>query len=293
LYQSEERTFATGERVQFTTPWKEQGISNREMGTVTHLDEYGIIRVKLDHSNRTVGWNLDTYRHLDYAYAMTSHSAQGQTVDRVLIHIDTGDSRIRSLVDESLAYVATSRPRHDAQIFTDNAEALARALSSRHNNSTALSPEQIDRYADKVRKENATMPGVVADYVRQAREEENAIALAEAQDEPEQIMAMDQERENEYAEDTSQERIRDYSEGTWESDFDGLWEHRVNIGRSESGFHYDIESSYQGGEPTIQGWSAEAYPTPQAAETAAAPTLEALIDNGVAEDYEYSEGLSI
>jgi hypothetical protein len=36
-----------------------------------------------------------------------------------------------------------------------------------------------------------------------------------------------------------------------------------------------------------------AYPTPQAAETAAAPMLEALIDNGVAEDYEYSEGLSI
>ena len=114
------------------------------------------------------------------------------------------------------------------------------------------------------------MPGVVADYVRQAREEDNAIETSE---EP--------------------ERIQDYSEGTWESDFDGLWEHRVNIGRSESGFHYDIESSYQGGEPTYQGWSAEAYPTPQVAETAAAPTFDALIENGVAEEYEYSEGLSI
>lgn len=273
LYQPEERTFATGERVQFTTPWKEQGISNREMGTVTHLDEAGNIRVRLDHSNRSVGWNLDTYRHLDYAYAMTSHSAQGQTVDRVLIHIDTGDSRIRSLVDESLAYVATSRPRHDAQIFTDNAEALSHALSSRHDNATALSPEQIDRYANHVGKENSPMPGVVADYVRQAREEENAIAFTETAQE--------------------EEPIRNYSEGTWESDFDGLWEHRVNIGRSESGFHYDIESSYQGGEPTYQGWSAEAYPTPQAAETAAAPTLEALIENGVDDEYEYSEGLSI
>ena len=56
---------------------------------------------------------------------MTSHSSQGATVDRVFIHMDTGDSRMRALVDETLAYVATSRPRYDAQIFTDNAEQLA------------------------------------------------------------------------------------------------------------------------------------------------------------------------
>ncbi len=58
---------------------------------------------------------------------MTSHSSQGMTVDRVLIHVDTGDSRVRGLVDKTLSYVATSRARHDAQIFTDNA---ARAFAS-------------------------------------------------------------------------------------------------------------------------------------------------------------------
>ncbi len=76
---------------------------------------------------------------------MTSHSSQGATVDRALIHIDTGDSRVRALIDETLAYVATSRPRYDAQIFTDDADRLTAALSRQHENATALSPEQISR----------------------------------------------------------------------------------------------------------------------------------------------------
>ena len=68
-------------------------------------------------------------------------------MDRALIHIDTGDSRVRTLIDETLAYVATSRPRYDAQIFTDDADQLSAALSRRHENATALSPEQITVYS--------------------------------------------------------------------------------------------------------------------------------------------------
>jgi ATP-dependent exoDNAse (exonuclease V) alpha subunit len=94
-----------------------------------------------------VAWNLNQHKHVDYAYAMTSHSSQGATVDRALIHIDTGDSRVRSLIDETLAYVATSRPRYDAQIFTDDANQLSASLSRRHENATALSPEQISAYS--------------------------------------------------------------------------------------------------------------------------------------------------
>jgi conjugative relaxase-like TrwC/TraI family protein len=349
LYEPQERTFAIGERVQFTTPWKDQGISNREMGTVTHLESNGNIRVSLDGSHRTVGWNLRTYQHLDYAYAMTSHAAQGQTVDRVLIQIDTGDSRVRSLVDQSLAYVATSRPRHDAQIFTDNAEALSQALSRRNENATALNPEQIGRYAQTAKQENVNMPGVVADYVREQREEENTQALEtlrsaleesywpseqelaqalaseieELRKEIEQLVAQDlrelqerypgqnpaellesyhreqaalaQEEQTAMREAQPEERITLVSEGEWQSDFNGLWEHRVSIGKSPEGFHYDIESSYQGGEPSTLGWSTQAYPNPQAAETAAQPAVNAFIGNGEAEEQEhgYSEGLSI
>lgn len=147
IYEPEMRAFAVGDRIQFTAPWKEKAVSGRDLGTIKHLDETGNIAVKLDGSGRTVAWNLNQNKHVDYAYAMTSHSSQGATVDRALIHIDTGDSRVRTLIDETLAYVATSRPRYDAQIFTDDADQLAAALSRRHENATALSPEQITAYS--------------------------------------------------------------------------------------------------------------------------------------------------
>jgi conjugative relaxase-like TrwC/TraI family protein len=147
IYEPEMRGFAEGDRVQFTAPWRDRAVSNRDLGTIIHLDEHGNIRVMLDGSDRTVGWNLNDNKHLDYAYAMTSHSSQGATVDQVLIHIDTSDSRSRGLIDETLAYVATSRPRYDAEIFTDNEQQLGLALSRHHENATALAPEEIESYA--------------------------------------------------------------------------------------------------------------------------------------------------
>jgi len=144
LYTPELRPLAVGDRLQFTSPWKDQGIANRDLAMVTYLDETGNIRVSLDDSGRTVGWNLRYYAHVDYAYTMTSHSAQGVTVDRVLIHVDTSDSRARALIDQTLAYVAGSRPRYDVQIFTDNGEKLGRALGRQHQNATALSREQTE-----------------------------------------------------------------------------------------------------------------------------------------------------
>ena len=147
VYETELRSFAEGDRVQFTTPWKEKAISNRDMGTITQLDAAGNATVALDDGGRSVAWNLNGHKHVDHAYAMTSHSSQGATVDRVLIHIDTGDSRNRALINETLAYVAISRPRYDAQIFTDDPTQLARALSRKEENATALSPEQIAEYS--------------------------------------------------------------------------------------------------------------------------------------------------
>ena len=146
VYEPEMRSFATGDRVQFTAPWRDKAVSTRETGTVSLVDDKGNIRVKMDDSNRTVSWNLKQNKHLDHAYAMTSHSSQGATVDRVLIHVDTGDSRNRALINDTLAYVAISRPRHDAQIFTDNETELGKALSRQQQNTTALAPEQITVY---------------------------------------------------------------------------------------------------------------------------------------------------
>jgi ATP-dependent exoDNAse (exonuclease V) alpha subunit len=61
------------------------------------------------------------------AYAVTSYSGQGQTADRVLVHVDT-NLAARDLLNNRMAYVSVSRGQYDAQIFTNDRGALAEAL---------------------------------------------------------------------------------------------------------------------------------------------------------------------
>jgi len=151
IYQPEARSFALGERIQFTKPWNEERIANRDVGVITALDSTGGITVQLgEKSQRTVSWNLNQMPHVDYAYAMTSYSAQGTTVDRVLIQIDSGDSKTRHLVDRSLAYVAASRSRHELELFTDDKSRLATVLNREVKKPTALSQEQTLEFAQAV-----------------------------------------------------------------------------------------------------------------------------------------------
>ena len=86
VYRSEERNFAEGDRIQFTAPFKQERVANRELGSIERIDTQGNLQVRLD-SGRTVRFNLQEHSHLDYGYAMTSYSSQGQTADRVLVHL--------------------------------------------------------------------------------------------------------------------------------------------------------------------------------------------------------------
>ena len=126
LYRDAERAFSEGDRVQFTAPNRDQRVANRELGTIGKLDESDNLRIRLD-SCRVIAFNIRENPHLDYGYAVTSHSSQGQTADRVLIHVDTEQGG-EKLVNRRLAYVAVSRGRYDAQIYTNDKTALAEGL---------------------------------------------------------------------------------------------------------------------------------------------------------------------
>ncbi|HVB87371.1 MAG TPA: ATP-binding domain-containing protein, partial [Candidatus Dormibacteraeota bacterium] len=127
LYREAERAFAKGDRVQFTAPNRHQHIANRELGTIAKIDARGNLQVRLD-SGRVVAFNINENPHLDHGYAVTSHSSQGQTADRVLVHVDTEQAG-EKLVNQRLAYVAISRGRYDAQIYTNDKSQLAEGLS--------------------------------------------------------------------------------------------------------------------------------------------------------------------
>jgi transposase len=68
------------------------------------------------------------YKETNSGCQRPSHSSQGQTADRVLIHVDT-DLGAKVLLNSRMAYVAVSRGAHDARIFTNNTSALGQELS--------------------------------------------------------------------------------------------------------------------------------------------------------------------
>jgi ATP-dependent exoDNAse (exonuclease V) alpha subunit len=57
---------------------------------------------------RTSSFEASERRHLDYGYAVTSHSSQGQTAGRVLVHVET--ARASEKLDSG-AYFATTGTR--------------------------------------------------------------------------------------------------------------------------------------------------------------------------------------
>lgn len=98
------------------------------------------MRLKLD-GGRSVDFDSQRFPHLDHGYTVTSHSSQGQTAERVLIHADT-ELGARELLNHRMAYVSVSRGQWDAQIFTNDREKLTQALSHDVSHKSAFQPEQ-------------------------------------------------------------------------------------------------------------------------------------------------------
>ena len=138
LYREADRAFAVGDRVQFTAPGREWQIANRELAAVEAIKSHAQMHLRLD-SGRLVAFTVKDHSHLDYGYAVTSHSSQGQTADRVLVHIDL-ERAGEQLVNRRLAYVAISRGRYDAQIYTNDKASLAEALSRDVSHRSAIEP---------------------------------------------------------------------------------------------------------------------------------------------------------
>jgi ATP-dependent exoDNAse (exonuclease V) alpha subunit len=92
-------------------------------------------------SGREVRFNIREHPHLDHGYAVTSHRSQGQTADRVLIHVDTDKSEL--LVNNRFAYVSVSRGQYDARIYTNDRSELGRNFSRDNSQRAATeTPEQ-------------------------------------------------------------------------------------------------------------------------------------------------------
>jgi conjugative relaxase-like TrwC/TraI family protein len=138
VYREEERAFSVGDRVQFTAPANELKVANRELGTIESI-ENDRMGLRMD-NGRNVEIDAAKHPHLDHGYAVTSHSSQGQTADRVLVHVDT-ELAAKDLLNNRMAYVAVSRGAEDAQLFTNDRGKLGQALGRDVSQQSAHTPQ--------------------------------------------------------------------------------------------------------------------------------------------------------
>ena len=135
VYREIDREFSVGERVQFTAPEKSLGVANRDLAAIEAIAPDGRISVRLD-SNRQIEFDAKEHRHFDHGYAVTSHSSQGLTAERVLVNADTGVHP--DLLNSRFGYVSISRASHDAILFTNDVAKLSPQLTADVSKTSAL-----------------------------------------------------------------------------------------------------------------------------------------------------------
>jgi ATP-dependent exoDNAse (exonuclease V) alpha subunit len=122
-YRPTQFALAVGDRVRVTAGGKTKDghrLSNGSLLTVQGFTARGDIVV--DH-----GWVIARdFGHLTHGYVVTIHASQGVTVDKVFVGVS---SESFPATYERTAYVAVTRGREQAQIFTDDRKELLKAVS--------------------------------------------------------------------------------------------------------------------------------------------------------------------
>ena len=139
VYQEIDREFSLGERIQFTAPDKALGVANRDLAVIEAIHPDGRVTAILS-DDRQIEFNARDHPHFDHGYAVTSHSSQGLTAERVLVHADTGVHP--DLLNSRFAYVSVSRASHDAVLFTDDVAKLGPQLAADVSKTSALEISQ-------------------------------------------------------------------------------------------------------------------------------------------------------
>ena len=135
VYEPERSELAAGDRVRITRNDAALELANGDRFTVKAVSP---ALVTLTDGKRTIALPADRPLHLDHAYATTVHASQGTTAERVLFDATT---RSRTMSQETY-YVAISRARREARIYTDDLERLPSAVAREQEKHAAMDLER-------------------------------------------------------------------------------------------------------------------------------------------------------
>ena len=124
VYRPQALSLGVGERIRLTAGGKTKNgdhrLNNGSIFTIEGFTKGGDIVV--DH-----GWVIDRdFGHLTHGYVVTSHASQGVTVDKIFIGLSSDSF---PATNERTAYVAITRGKEKAVVFTDDRDGLLKAMS--------------------------------------------------------------------------------------------------------------------------------------------------------------------
>ena len=127
LYRQEERTLHEGDRIRFTRGGKMQPVNKNESATIKEIKGDTVTFDKDRGKSLTLSLKDSSIRHIDHAWASTTHAFQGKTVDHAVVLMPSRKSPLTTL--ESL-YTSASRHRLTVSIITDDAYKLKRNIAA-------------------------------------------------------------------------------------------------------------------------------------------------------------------
>lgn len=114
----ESRNFVAGDRIIFTANDNQVNVKNGTMAQIERI-EGDTIKARTD-AGKTVSWDMKKYDSVDHAYAVTNYKAQGMTVQKSVVDMNTtGNPQSRNAL-----YVDISRAKQEAVVFTDDKQKL-------------------------------------------------------------------------------------------------------------------------------------------------------------------------
>ena len=108
--------FHVRDRILFTRNSSLHDVKNGQLATIENI-EGKAITVRMDDGNKRKTIHIEDYDHLKLGYAMTTHKAQGVTVDKSYVLVGG------VMQDRELSYVQMSRARKETRLYTDLDEA--------------------------------------------------------------------------------------------------------------------------------------------------------------------------
>jgi ATP-dependent exoDNAse (exonuclease V) alpha subunit len=126
-FKVEDLKFTIGEKIIFTKSLKDKNILNSDQGKIVNIFRTQVT-IKLENNKLIkMDMNGNEIKHIDYAYALTTHKAQGATFKNV---IGIAESKQKLLTNQKNFYVTISRAKNNATLIVDNKDQIVKKLET-------------------------------------------------------------------------------------------------------------------------------------------------------------------